>query len=72
MNELDQNTVLNDPSMVPLMGSDQQVFVSSKGKQTDRFIIASSSLRIRLESTAYGKSKTWLAWPPRYPKESRS
>lgn len=67
MESMNQNSVINDPLMVPLGGSEEQVLVSSKGKQTDRFIIARSTLRSRLESSAYGRGRTWLVWPPLYP-----
>lgn len=57
----DQNSVINDPTMTPLIKQDGRCFVTHDG----RILIARSSLRLRTRDATDGNlGKKWLTYAP--------
>lgn len=60
---MDQNAILNDPTMTPVITEAGQCIATHDG----RFVIAASSLRIRsTDATEITDSSTWLDGVEKY------
>ena len=59
---MSHQSIVNDPNFVPLATASGIPLCTEDG---ETIIIVSSTLRVRLSSTRFGKTKSWLKTPKR-------